>query len=64
MLLSELSKEERFIVIQGQLGQLGSLDNQPKVTCYCGRTVPVQYIYRCLECGVFLCRVCAVKHFG
>jgi hypothetical protein len=33
------------------------------VTCYCGRTINVNYAFRCFYCGLYFCRICAARHF-
>ena len=60
----KLSCDQKRAHVFYQLMQLGSIDEQPKVTCLCGLTVPVQNAYRCFECGAFWCPKCAGKHFG
>ena len=35
-----------------------------QVTCGCGRTNPIRFMYRCLYCGEFYCQPCAEEHFG
>ncbi|MEJ2248073.1 MAG: hypothetical protein P8Y70_00250 [Candidatus Lokiarchaeota archaeon] len=36
-----------------------------KVICPdCGRKVGMINIYRCYQCGLFICGKCAEKHFG
>lgn len=35
------------------------------VTCECGTKIELWgMVFRCLYCGVWFCRRCAVKHFG
>lgn len=59
----ELSLEQHRKHIFTQLKSLGSMDNQPKMKCLCGRVTPIIYAYRCYECGAFWCPKCAGKHF-
>jgi hypothetical protein len=35
-----------------------------KVTCICNITYGLMWLYRCYYCGLWLCPVCAKKHFG
>ena len=35
-----------------------------RITCPCGRRVAAAYAYRCLRCGLWLCRPCAERHFA
>ena len=37
---------------------------QPNVTCECGLTSPLRFLYRCLYCKMYLCQQCAEIHFG
>ena len=35
-----------------------------KITCICDFTYSLIELYRCYHCGLWLCPVCAKKHFG
>lgn len=35
-----------------------------KVTCECGRTIPLRFAYKCLYCDLWFCTKCAGDHFG
>ncbi len=59
----DLSLAQKRQHVQDQLKQLGRMDEQPKITCLCGKTVPAMYAYRCFMCGAFWCPKCAGKHF-
>ncbi len=59
----DLSIVERRTLILFQLKQLGPYSKQQKITCLCGKIVPVMFAYRCYECGVYFCPKCASKHF-
>ena len=37
---------------------------QPNVTCECGLTSPLRFLYKCLYCKMYLCQQCAEIHFG
>lgn len=37
---------------------------RPTVTCECGDTYPLRFMYRCLYCKIYLCEECAEIHFG
>ncbi len=57
------------VVIGYQLRQLhdqGQLDSKECLwlTCVCGRRVALSAAYRCLYCGLWLCKDCAIAHFG
>ena len=58
-----LSLAQKRQHIQDQLKPLMPMKTQPKITCLCGKTVPVMYAYRCYFCGAFWCPKCAGKHF-
>lgn len=47
-----------------QLIELGPIIEQPQVTCRCSEKMPIQYMYRCMECGLWFCKSCAKEHFG
>lgn len=34
------------------------------VSCRCGRTFALRFMYRCLYCGEYYCLRCAEVHFG
>lgn len=34
------------------------------VTCECGRTIPLRFLYKCLYCDLYFCQRCAGHHFG
>jgi len=59
-----LTTSTKRVFIRKQLKELGRINTQPKVTCLCGFTAPVQYMYRCFYCGLFLCNKCAAVHFS
>jgi len=61
---SQLSCEQKRREVARQLVELGPILLQPAVTCLCGAVRPIQYMYRCIECGMFWCRQCAEKHFA
>lgn len=45
--------------------QFRALKGAPPVDCGdCQRTVPVRFMYRCLDCGVWYCLACIKQHFG
>jgi len=48
---------------QGQ-GADGPSDGIVQVTCPCGRRLALYRSYKCAECGVYLCRACAIRHFA
>ena len=64
VVFGDLTCEGKRILLQKQLRELGDIRTQKKIGCLCGRIVPTQYMYRCLECGIFFCRKCAIKHFS
>ncbi len=35
-----------------------------KITCICDLTYEIKHLYRCHDCGIWFCPVCAKKHFG
>ena len=51
-------------VVFGQLKELGPILSQPQLTCPWGICIPIQYMYRCLVCGVWFCKTCAASHFA
>jgi hypothetical protein len=60
----KLSLAQKRQHIFDQLKQLGSMKEQPRITCICGKIIPAMYAYRCFECGAFFCPKCASRHFG
>ncbi len=58
-----LSLAEKQAHIFSQLKSLGNIHKQPQMRCLCGKVVPIQYAYRCYECGAFWCPKCSSKHF-
>ena len=44
--------------------QFRELMGPSRVTCGCGRSIPVRFAYRCFFCGIWFCRTCAEAHFG
>jgi len=64
MRFEDLTCEQKRVHLRTQLEQLGFIDTQPCITCICGRTRPIQYMYRCMDCGCFYCSRCAIEHFG
>jgi hypothetical protein len=64
MIFEQLTCDEKRVHLWTQLEQLGRLETQPRITCICGFTTVIQYMYRCLKCGALFCPKCAVKHFG
>jgi hypothetical protein len=38
--------------------------NGGRVTCSCGKQVPIHYMYHCYFCGRWVCPKCAKSHFG
>ena len=60
-----MTAEEKRRHVGEQLEQIGRPpEERADVSCLCGAIVPVKYAYRCLECGAWWCRPCAVEHFG
>lgn len=60
----KLSLDEKRAHIFSQLQSLQPLKGQPVMRCLCGKVVPIQYAYRCYECGSFWCPKCAGTHFA
>lgn len=36
----------------------------PHITCECGATINMRFLFRCLYCGCWFCQRCAEVHFG
>jgi hypothetical protein len=47
--------------VAAQLRQVGTA---ARVTCGCGKTLPILLAYRCFWCGEWFCPACARDHFG
>jgi hypothetical protein len=41
-----------------------ALGGQPKVTCPCGLSAPLRFLFKCLYCECYFCQECAEVHFG
>jgi len=41
-----------------------TLDRATWLRCVCGRRVALSHAYKCLFCGIWFCRDCAMRHFG
>lgn len=50
-------------ILDRQYRELGEGDGV-HVTCPCSRRLHLRGAYRCRECGVWFCGVCALAHFG
>ncbi|MGE4486350.1 MAG: hypothetical protein AB7C95_00820 [Synergistaceae bacterium] len=37
---------------------------EQRITCGCGRTVPLNAAYKCFYCGLWFCPACAREHFA
>jgi len=59
----ELSIDEIQKIMRGQLKEVMPA-NSVRITCQCGRNVPINSMYRCHHCGIFFCRTCGNEHFG
>jgi ribosomal protein L37AE/L43A len=69
----ELTEEEQEKTLQTLSSQLIEIRKQSssntfytiKVTCpECKRKIGMLYLYRCFQCGLWICIKCAEKHFG
>lgn len=60
---NKLTHKEKQIHLAAQLKQLLPFEKLPRITCLCGKTCSIMYMYRCMECGVYWCSKCGKLHF-
>lgn len=60
---TEAEVTERRVILMHQL-QEARQANRVQVTCPCGCTIAINYAFRCLSCGLWFCRPCAMRHMG
>ena len=60
----DLSLAQHRTHIFRQLQSLAPVNKQPQMKCLCGKVMPIQFAYRCYECGAFWCPRCSATHFG
>ena len=59
---SDVLERDKATHIASQWRQAKGLS--PKVTCECGLTAPLRFLFRCLYCGAWFCQTCAENHFN